>query len=217
MLGKTHKFLLQNITKIPNPIGKFLLLLNRNPNVLFGKKYRIFRKLLVVNVQFYDNRAQLLQSVNTAIRTIPYYRKRYGNRFIKSLEEFEESIPFIDKDVVLENYDSFISPEISLDDYDVCTTGGTSGRPLQLIAPKNRYIVELATMHSLWKRVGYQFDVRAVIRNNKLNKGKGHIVNPITREIIFDGFRLEVDYFDYIYRILKKYSIKFIHCYPSVA
>jgi phenylacetate-CoA ligase len=45
-----------------------------------------------------------------------------------------------------------MNPNIDHKNYDHGTTGGTSGKPLKLIVPKNRYVVEMATMHTLWKR-----------------------------------------------------------------
>jgi phenylacetate-CoA ligase len=43
------------------------------------------------------------------------------------------------------------------------------------------------------------------------------MVNPITREVVFDGFRLDDEYFAVIYRVLRALRIRFIHCYPSTA
>jgi len=43
------------------------------------------------------------------------------------------------------------------------------------------------------------------------------MVNPVTREVIFDGFSLDDSYFMTIYRVLKHLRIKFVHCYPSTA
>jgi len=83
--------------------------------------------------------------------------------------------------------------------------------------PPERYIVELATMHYLWSKVGYNFDTRAVIRNHKLDDNETFTINPITKEVIFDGFRLNNEYFEKIYTVLKTQKIKFIHCYPSTA
>jgi phenylacetate-CoA ligase len=133
------------------------------------------------------------------------------------MAEFEERIGFIDKDTILANYTEFMTEGIDLSSYDHGTTGGTSGKPLQLIAPRDRYVAEMATMHSLWERAGYRFDVRAVIRNQRLEEGQTYRINPITREVIFDGFRLNCDYFARIYETITKFSIRFIHCYPSTA
>jgi phenylacetate-CoA ligase len=209
--------ILRNVTRLPNLINRGLAQLNRNPFFVYGKAYRQYRVFLQQTFSYYDPVPLLLETVNAALQTIPYYRCLYGSRRIRSLEEYDQLIGFIDKNTILDNYDAFINPDIDQQDYDHGTTGGTSGKPLQLIAPKNRYIVEMATMHTLWSRAGYNFDVRAVIRNHRLEQDVDYVINPITREVIFDGFRLDAEYFERIYRTIKKYRIGFIHCYPSVA
>ena len=205
------------IKRLPKWINLSLLALNKNPYLIFGKKFKQYSKFLKNTNEKYCNTKLLLNTVNRAINEIPYYRKLYGDKKITSIKEFENNIKFIDKDTILQNYSDFINPLINYNNYDFGTTGGTSGRPLKLAAPKMRYIVELATMHSLWKSAGYNFNVRAVIRNKRLGANESYLVNPITREIIFDGFRLDDDYFEIIYKVIKKFNIRFIHCYPSVA
>ncbi len=217
MLHKTKSYLLKNITRLPSRIGHGAMLLNRNPVRIFGKGYREYREFLQRNAYSFNNRSILLDSVNGALREIPFYRERYGDLTIHSIEEFEETIPFIDKDTILENYDYFINPSICMANYDTGTTGGTSGKPLTFIAPKNRFVVELATMHSLWERAGYRFDVRAVIRNHSLDNGSDYLVNPLTREVIFDGFKLSDQHFAMISKTINKMGIRFVHCYPSTA
>ena len=208
---------LRTIPRLPNPINRRLLALNSDPVRVYGKRYRAYRAFLVESAQQYDPLPKLLGAVNYAIGRVPYYRHCYGPCGVASLAEFEERIGFIDKETVLASYPEFMSEGIDLSVYDQGTTGGTSGRPLQLIAPRDRYVVEMATMHSLWELAGYHFDVRAVIRNQRLSDGQVYRINPITREVIFDGFRLNNDYFARIYEIIKKLSIRFIHCYPSTA
>lgn len=208
---------LRNIIKLPNWINLSLLALNRNPYLIYGKSYRKYCDFLKNSGNHYNNAHLLFKTVNKALSEVPYYNKQYGNIKISSIEEFENVIEFINKDTIHQNFNSFIDPLIDQNGYDHGTTGGTSGKPLKLIFPKNRYVVEMATMHSLWGRAGFNFNARAVIRNHKLSNNTDYIVNPITKEIIFDGFRLDPDYFDFIYRTMKRLKIKFIHCYPSAA
>jgi phenylacetate-CoA ligase len=208
---------LKHATMLPSAISLPMMFLNRNAKRVFGQTYWRHRQFIQQAEKQFDPTAALLKSANRALNEIPYYQKLYGKGPIQSLLQFEDTFGYIDKDTILESYTEFINPKVNLKEYDRGTTGGTSGKPLQLIAPKNRYAVELATMHTLWGRTGYHFDPRAVIRNHKLEGGKDYIVNPITREIIFDGFRLEADYFERIYRTIKKYNIRFVHCYPSAA
>jgi len=205
------------ITSLPIQINRGLLALNRNPNRVFGSKYASYREYLRTNYHSFDNVPSLLGAVNRAIAEVEYYKERYHGNKISSLAEFEETIGFIGRDDVLANYEQFINRNVDLKDYETGTTGGTSGKPLMFIAPRERYFVELATMHSLWERAGYHFSTRAVIRNHRLHEGRNFLINPITREVIFDGFRLVDDYFSFIYDTIRRFNIRFIHCYPSTA
>ncbi len=191
--------------------------MNGNPDLVYGPAYSRYRLFLKQTEPYFNNERQLLGAVNRAIRRIPYYRDIYGDLQVSSIQEFESTIQFIDKDLVTKHFDSFLNPDIDLRKCDWGTTGGTSGKPLRLVAPKSRYITELATMHAVWGRAGYDYHPRAVIRNHRLGKGVSYRINPITRELIFDGFRLEDSYFETIYRTIKDHNIHFIHCYPSTA
>jgi phenylacetate-CoA ligase len=209
--------ILKNATRLPDAISLPLMRLNRSAQRVYGKDYWRHRRFLQQTQSGYDASGDLVGCVNRALAVIPYYRQRYGGLQIRSIEQFAETIGFIDKDIILENFDGFIDPRVDLSEYDQGTTGGTSGKPLRLIAPKNRYVIEMATMHSLWARAGYDFSPRAVIRNHKLGNNRKFEVNPITREVIFDGFRLEADYFEQIYDAIRRLELRFIHCYPSTA
>lgn len=217
MIKVAQKIVAQHATRLPNPMATRLMAANRSPRVVFGRAYSNYRRFLDLNRKTYDNRQMLLDAVNHAIRHVPYYNSRYDGDELDSLAKFEDRIDFIDKDAILNDYEDFLNPSIQMDDYDVGTTGGTSGKPLTFIAPKKRYVVELATMHSLWNNAGYDFSVRAVMRNHRLPADKDFIVNPITREIIFDGFRLNDAYFDRLFAIIQRKRVRFIHCYPSTA
>lgn len=49
----------------------------------------------------------------------------------------------------------------------------------------------------------------------KLPNNKNYIINPITKEYIFDGFRINDDYFEVIYDVIKAKKIKYLHGYTS--
>ena len=111
----------------------------------------------------------------------------------------------------------FLSDDIDMSKFILGTTSGTGGNPLKMYIPKNRHIIELGTMHYLWENVGFHHDVRAVIRRKKLADNVNFIINPITKEIIFDGFRLNDDYFHIIYSVIHRFQVPYIHAYPSTA
>jgi phenylacetate-CoA ligase len=209
--------ILKTLLRLPNSFNTRIIKFNRSPKLIFGKRYGSYCGFLKANRGQFDNRSLLLSSVNRAISEVPYYRQRYGGKMIDSVEKFCDRIEPIDKETVLNHFDDFINPEIDTSKYDYGTTGGTSGKPLRLIAPKDRYVVELATMHSLWANTGYDFQPRAVIRNHRLPEDQTYRVNPVTKEFVFDGFRLSDSYFEKIYVACRRNNIQFVHCYPSAA
>ncbi|MGD9992099.1 MAG: phenylacetate--CoA ligase family protein [Salinivirgaceae bacterium] len=206
---------LNKVEALPNEVNLFLLKINFFPQLFLGKAYRNYKRMLK-NQHYlsYDYTTSLINLVNHSIKKIPYY-KSYTP--INSLADFQQQIGFIDKEVVMANFNDFVDPEIDKTRYVEGTTGGTSGKPLRLLIPKNRHVFELATMHTMWETTGWKYHPRAVIRNHKLKPGEIYRINPITKEIIFDGFKISFEYFESIYQTLKKFNISFIHAYPSTS
>ncbi len=200
--------------------NKLLIILARlnifYPNFLGLKyvKYAFFLK----KVRFNNfNPFPLLSKTVIKSATSMLFYKDYSKFNINNIKDFESSIPFINKSIVMNSINEFTSPSLLKIKYDKGTTGGTSGKPLQLIMPKDRYIVEFNTFFSIWNEYGWNGHLRGVIRNKLLNKDKTFIVNPLTKEVIFDGFRTDDIYYESIYQSLKSLKISFIQAYPSSA
>lgn len=200
---------------VPNFISALLLSLNIFHGLVYGRKYMKYKKLRVLaNYQKFDNTSEVLKIINNAIKTVPYYKQF---KYVSTIEEFRSKWSLIDKEIVMQDINQFISTEINPKDFVKGTTGGTSGKPLQLIIPKNRHVFELATMHTMWQTTGWNYHPRAVIRNHKIQPEKNYFINPITKEYIFDGFRTDDDYYSIIYNTIKNKKIRFVHAYPSSA
>ncbi|CUV66436.1 conserved hypothetical protein [Sulfurovum sp. enrichment culture clone C5] len=206
-------YIFSKITRMPNSINYVLMKVNIFPSLVLGKHYIEYKYSIEKNSNA-DNHKKLINLINNALTHVKYYKEKYPKLQISSLEEFQAKIDFIDKDIVMQDVDAFISDDINFNDFIKGTTGGTSGKPLQLIIPKNRHIIELGTVHLYWEQYGYSFSPRAVLRNHKL-KQKSFYINPISKEVIFDGFNLTDENFKIIYQTMKKYKIKFLQCYPS--
>ena len=199
------------ISKWPNWLN--LLLLHCN---IFGKyAYGTGYVKVIKHIDEADWEKQLLEMVNYAIEHVQYYRKRYGGLRVNTLAEFKEKIRFIDKKEVMEHWEEFVVDNIDWSKCVTGTTGGTSGKPMKLVIPKNRYIHSLAFWHKELKWYGWNYDTRVVIRNHKLEKGRDYMVNPILKEFIFDAFRMDADYAKRVWQIMRKHHIRYIHAYPS--
>ena len=199
------------LPKWPNWFNGILLKMNFLGSIVYGNGYRQFRK----SMELSNPDAKLIEIVNFAIENVPYYRKKYGNLRITSKKEFEEKIAFIDKDEVMAHWDDFLVDNIDWSKCRIGTTGGTSGKPLKLVTPTNRYIHSLAFWHKELEWFGWKYHTRGVIRNHKLPEGRDYMVSPILKEIIFDAFRIDEEYAKRIWKVLKRMNIKYMHCYPS--
>jgi phenylacetate-CoA ligase len=150
-----------------------------------------------------------------AVRSVPYYRKRYGGLPLQSVDDLQR-FDFVDRQILSDGFDEFKSETINPAKYELGTTGGTSGAPLRLLLPRNRYLVEWGAMFALWRKTGYRGQIRAVLRNHRLPKSD-LCSRPLTRELQFDNFRLTDDYLGFVYETMEKRRIAFLHAYPSAA
>ena len=207
------KVIVNSFLFFPNWFNNILLTLNYDANKIYGKKYTNYKEILNQQKFNYNNSSELISLVNYAISNVPFY-KRYQK--ISSLDDFT-SIEFINKDIVAENFKKLQDVNIEKENYDLVTTGGTTGKPLRMLQHKSRYIKERATLHWIWKKIGFNHHVRAVLRNHKLKPNQIYKINPITKEFLFDGFRLSNEYYYQIYNVIKRNKIQFIHAYPSNA
>lgn len=187
------------------------------PSILGVEYWRYKNKRIKNNFYRFNSENEVAQVINNAILEIPYYKKKYSHLKINSLVDFLTDINFIDKDIVMNKWEDFQLPGNHQMKIVTGTTGGTSGKPLKLVLPKNRYVFELATMYTMWENIGWHGQTRAVIRNAHLKENQSFKVNILKKEVIFDGFRTSKEYYYTVYNTLKKYKIQYIHAYPSSA
>ncbi len=197
----------------PNSITEILLKLNCFGGMCYGFAYMAYPKRVVASTP--DEK--LISMVNYAIEKVPYYRKRYGSLRIKSRKEFEDKIGFIDKDEVMAHWNEFVADDADMSKCYEETTGGTSGKPMKFLSPKNRYVREMYFWHKLLKRFGWNYDTVGVIRNHRIGKGRDYMVNPIMKHVIFDGFRTDDEYYRNVWSVIRRKKIKYLYCYPAAA
>lgn len=196
-------------------LSMFIAYLLPKKRIVFGKEYQnIYNNIDFNNVR---NESKLLQIANYSVNHVPYYSSIQNERIFSSIEEFETNFKLIDKGILIKNFDYLLSDNFRKETYETVTTGGTSGPPAKFYIDKKRYQKEYAYYHKIWATKGYNGQFRGVIRNHKLPNHIDFKINPITREIIFDGFRTEKSYYHKIYKILRRYSIEYLQCYPSSA
>ncbi|MGB5982582.1 MAG: hypothetical protein WBG46_10615 [Nonlabens sp.] len=190
-----------------NTLAYFIYKLLPSNDVLFGRDYRSIKSNLDLKAPPQKQKLQLM--LNFAIQNVPYYKKVGSTNY--------EDFPPIDKTTIAEKEAEFFSTTYRSSDYELITSGGTSGVPANYFSPRKRYKNEYAYFHFLWEKVGYKNQLRAVLRNTKLPANKDHKINPITRELVFDAFRNTDAYFLKIYEIIKQYKLAYLQAYPSSA
>lgn len=203
-------FIKNKIIIWPNWFNAILLHLNCFGSMVYGRSYNKFKK----HLNDAEPERLLLDSVNHAIKHVPYYRNKYGAITVNSVADFRDKIGFIDKDEVMAHWDDFLVDDIDWSKVKTGTTGGTSGKPLKLVTPNNRYSWELAYMHSMWEKSGWHYHVRGVIRNHDLN-GRDYAINPVMREVIFDPHKMSEAYVKTVCDVLHKYNVRYVTAYPS--
>lgn len=214
-MAKAHiaDILKTGIANLPNWINIPLLRLNPLRESIYGPGYRKFKQSLPT----IDPEQRLIEMANYAIANVPYYRTRYKGLAIKDIDQFKREIAFIDKKEVNAHWDDFIADGIDLGKTVLKTTSGTSSKPLRMIIPANRYVTEMVFTTGIWRRCGWNFDVRATIRGIEIPKGKTYKVNPVTREFIFDSTRLNQEYAAQVYYVMRRHHINTIYTYARVA
>lgn len=207
------RYIFDNIKNaLPNSINHIIAQNNKRASLVFGCNYVKHLNNLREEA---NSEELLLKTVNNAIKNVPYYRNLYKGKVINNIETFKNTIEPIDKNIVVNNFNNFIADNIDINKFDFVSTSGTSGIPLRMYLPKNRFSIEIATLHHCWSKIGYDFSKRAVIRMGQLSKNEQIEINPVSKEYIFDGYRLNESYCFDIYKYIKKYKIQFLHGYPS--
>jgi len=207
------KKILSTLSRAPNWLNILILRANIPATAIFGVEYR--------NIYSSFGEIDETKFIEFIKRTAPkarYYNNNIGCEKIeeiKTTNDFKALFPLIDKNLVMARFEEFSATDES-NASDLCSTGGTSGKPMTILLPKKRYANELGSLHALWKKIGYEFSIRAVVRNERI-PGRDYLINPITKEFIFDGFRSEENYLEKIYTTMKKYNIGFFHGYTSNA
>lgn len=122
-------YLKKDITYWPNWLNSLLLRINVFGKLVYGPSYFKTRRA----IQKSNPDKLLIESVNFAIENVKYYRDKYGDLRINSIEEFKSKIDFIDKDEVMNHWDDFLVDNIDLKKCKIGRTGGTSGKALKII------------------------------------------------------------------------------------
>lgn len=198
------------------------------PSVLLGKYYREQCRFLEMSSEWSGKeladyqKTSLFDIVEFAATTVPYYRDLFlklglSSR-LHSIEEFQ-CIPYLTKEIVLEEKERMLSDAVPLKSRYKVTTGGTSGTPLEFWMSSEAYAKEWAFVHDLNRR----FDIEPTDRKIGLrgvpflraSEGVYSQLNPVYRELQLSPFHLTEEIVNSLKTEISEFKPKYIHGYPS--
>jgi phenylacetate-CoA ligase len=186
-------------------------------NFLQETEYR--SKSYFDNLQFSALRRILMH----AFKTTDFYKKQMlkngvnQNSINDDPKGSVEKLGFIDKRIMSNRLNEFLSRKGRLIPHDYISTGGTSGEPFYFYIDSDRSAKEWAFILDQWSRIGFsKFSKRIVFRGSKI-RAKGWEDDWITKERKFSSFEMTDQYLEKIWPLLHEYKPDFIYAYPSTA
>jgi phenylacetate-CoA ligase len=165
-----------------------------------------------------------LRLARYAVRNVPFYRN-YFERYKLKLEDIRsldslKLFPFIDKVIVRNNPDLFISDKYKKADLYTQRTAGSSGAPLVIYEPKHLRAVERAFHLENWERTGFIHKKSTLlsIRGRDKKASDGEIIKYEPSELRYSVSTFSLfQNIDEVIELLKKEKIEFIFTFPSTA
>ncbi|MDD2797093.1 MAG: hypothetical protein PHV20_00720 [Bacteroidales bacterium] len=159
-----------------------------------------------------NEKKMLLNRVNNAIRTIPFYNK-YNP--IHTFEEFT-NLPIIEKENIKLNFSQFYNKDLNYKALKA-NTGGSSGNPFSFFIEKGiTRSKEAAQFDWYWGKYDYKAgDKILMIRGKPLKNNRNYEYQPIGNKLIVSCYNLNKENIALIYEEVKKFNPRFVHAYPS--
>lgn len=189
-----------------------------------GSDYRKWKNFLIqeINTEEYEL-LKLKETVAYAYQNTAYYKKLFDELQVSPFEinaySDLEKLPYIDKDIVRENFGDFVVGTFPKNKTFYVTTGGTSGSPMKFLQSNNVWKKELAFIMNFFGQYGYKPSmIKASFRGGEFDGLPLHRYwkyNPVHNEIHFSPFHIsDTTIKDYV-RDLNKHKVEFFHAYPS--
>ena len=195
------------MSAMPLWMGKTLLRMNFLREYMFGPAMHRFKQ----TIPTIDPEEKIVAMANYAIKHVPYYRERYAGLTVRSAADFEREFDFIDKSTIQADPTKFVSDIAA--NYKEVSTSGSTGVPLKLLIPANRHITEMAFVTRAWQQAGWNFGPRVRIRIGEMPPGRDYMVNPFTKEFIFDAALPSDDYVRKIHSVMKRNRLDTLYSY----
>lgn len=165
---------------------------------------------------------QLKQLLNHSYNNVPYYHNLFNeagfnpDKF-KYLDEMAK-IPFLTKDIVMNNIEDLKAKNFSEKNFEYSSTGGTTGKQMRFYLQKGfSKAREWAFVSTQWNRMGYDYNKskRIILRNQVLKEGTLWEWDRVHNSLVIDTYHLTDENIKKIIDKINKEKIEFIHTYPS--
>jgi phenylacetate-coenzyme A ligase PaaK-like adenylate-forming protein len=189
-----------------------------------GSEYRKCYEFLKqeIDIEQYELK-KLKETISYAGKYSKYYIELFSKigletNDIKSIKDIE-AIPFIDKDIIINNFEKLVVANFPDSKKFYVTTGGTSGTPVKFLQSNNIWKKELAFIMDLFGKYGYNAtELKASFRGGEFNNLKTNIFwkpNPINNELHFSPFHINKDTIKYYVKEINRVKPLYFHSYPS--
>lgn len=161
---------------------------------------------------------KLISMINYAYEHVPYYKENYAKCNVSQFHNFAdiEKLPMIDKTIVKDHTEEFVSDCYSKEHLIKKYTSGSTGTPLGIYMDKETTLKEWAFVVHIWERIGFTHKSSRLIMREIDDKSKKQCYfDPIKNELRIDISAMTDDMMEKYCVAIEKYKPDFIHGYPS--
>jgi len=201
-------------------------------SIKWGNEFQRFREL-TYEIESWDYEktwefqyTQLKRTLNNAANYCPYYRQLFlENQFnvqrLRAPEDIEKC-PLLEKQTLIDEFDSIVSTDLEASKRLYITTGGSTGVPVGFYLQKGvSRPKEQAFLESMWRRAGYEEGDRLVVIRGHVtdSKSSGRIdsYDPTRDWLMLSSYHLTLDRFDEYLEEIENFRPDVLHIYPSAA
>lgn len=165
---------------------------------------------------FNSKKKHIYETVKHSLETVPYYQDKYQFQ-LPSLEEFSyeffnEHVPFLEKDDLRKDTDSFISRNFEKEDLHFGITSGTSGNPLVCYKSKGEY---LRASNDLWRQRRFWVpDLTPSDRFARFYAFRQRDNALVMNQILSKEDEIQIPLYDYSEDRLEEYWVKLLEFKP---
>lgn len=195
---------------------------------LYGRTYRQWRRFLRQSsgwgrreIAAYQA-ASLRRIVRYAYERVPYYQRIFDKQGLHPNDlrggEDLQRIPLLSKEAIAKHCADLVSRAYPRIRMERVNTGGTSGRRMTFLRPRENAAMEWAFMTALWERVGYREGDRRIYIGDILpssSNGTHWVVDVLKRECRFSPFHLSPRELPVFLDQIGRLGYPFLHGYPS--